>query len=529
MARRDLASIELFIRTLQSSDAAAIQKQAHVLEHKKLGLELARIRQQGVREKGQLKLLEMDTRLRAEQSRAQMHIQMENLKLDKVKQLEASNESLMRMQLSVKGHQMQMLQMLMNARSMIGEENSRRLRDQLAASTAAANLYPVLAQMRLDFGTEEANSLAAMQQMFLFVEADGENLRILGEFDNLKDAWKKMPGKGDFSDELIASDWLDKVKNVYLKMAGKVMKENGYTDLDQIDSAKQSELVREASRQAFMGGEHVSHGIVATAAEARLGDRASQKRTEFNQKAIDEFKAADPGNAAKFAAMTPEQQAQMGVKEYENYLMGFVRTGKGDDFFHFDKSSKYTDKGWMPTKANDAYGNMEIAVVPGLTGLLPSFVMNQGNRLQAERAAGMIGATVRMDMGRLVNQVAGLATGVQPLDMNSIVESANSILSGNDLDASLAAMGAEMGEELYGTMRKTQDATGVDLGLGGDGLNPPTPAPQEGAGIQIPAPDIVNTEGAAANPNKVPVDTSSRELYGGPDLSGYMSNPQRQY
>ena len=44
MARRDLASIELFIRTLQSSDAAAIQKQAHVLEHKKLGLELARIR-----------------------------------------------------------------------------------------------------------------------------------------------------------------------------------------------------------------------------------------------------------------------------------------------------------------------------------------------------------------------------------------------------------------------------------------------------------------------------------------------------
>lgn len=531
MARRDLASLELFIRTLQSSDAAAIQRQSQVLGHKKLGLELARVRQEGVRQKGQQRLQEMDMRLTAEQSRAQMHVQMENLKLDKAKAMQASNESLMRMQLSVKGHQMQMLQTLMNARSMIGEENSRRLRDQLATSTAIANIYPVLSQMRQEFAVLEQDNFNNMGLMFL--EADGEDgVKLQGQYDKLAEAWRSIQGKGDFSDEMIAGEWIDKIQAVYLKMADKVMKDNGYDDLDQIDTSRQSQLVREAVKQAFNGGEHVSHGILAAASEARLGDRASQKRAEFNQKGIDRFLKASPMNKAKLDAMTPQQRENIGSQDYENYLMGFIRPGKGRNFYHFDKSSDYTDEGWLPTRVDKAFANMETSVTPGLTGLLPSYVLNQGNRIEAEKTAGLAAASIRMDMSRITNEISGLLTGVQPLDLNSIAESTESILSGDNLEYSFQQLCNLMGEDITGTLRNAQGATGVDLGLGGEGLQPPPPPPEAAPAVDTPVPDIVGQgamTGTADNPNKVPVDRSSAELYGGQDLSGYMSNPQRQH
>lgn len=516
MQRRDLASIELLLRTLQSNEATASRRNAMTLENKKLGLELARIRQEGKRQDAQLRMQEMEAGLRAKQIEADVHLRSEDMKLRRAESEFRAQTSAAQLHMQMKSHEFQVLQAVISARGHVDEVNHRKFMRSLALTSQLTQAYPTLAAMH-QTAVEQENALDDKIRLLFIDEEDG---KMRSEYEGLRDAWKDGPGRKDFTDEQIANTWVAEVKETYTFMAEKKAEAQGLPGIDKLTAKDQRLLVKDAIREAFMGGQFVEHGILAAAAESKMWDKAQRKRKEFYDAAVKE-KGLTP---QQVAALSDSQKEALGADAYNEWLLSSIKIGGGSNFFDFQKSSH----GNMDVTTR-AFMNMEAVVTPAMVGTLPSVLLASSQRVKAESILADVTNTVRMELGSTVNGLAESLTGARPLDLDTIVSDTQNVLDGGSLVDVLDGIGGSMGEEIGGTLKRLESVSGFNLGQGTGLSGPPKLSPPRVPDISGYAPD---PSGAIPTPDRqpdqVPVDTSSRELYGGPDLSGYMSNPERR-
>lgn len=454
MARRNLASLELLLRTLQNQDTIAMQRTSQRLEGKRLDLELTRLHEGGKRQTAELRLKELEGKTRAAQVEAATHMQKEELKLRSAQVELSSAQVLAQTRLAFRGFGLQMWSAIKNEQHNLRSEDLARMELNMKNNEIAQRLIPHVGGLIAGFEEDLKKMSAGIDGIFVWADPDSGEISMHPQFEAIADAYRKTPGFEGADDQMIATQWSNNVRRMYRDLADDKAKELGYPSIDELNAKEQNDLVRESVRLVFGGGPKLRKAgltpILHTAAEGVVdSDKLNAKKAEFQK--------ANP---------TGWQN------DYDGYLMSHIQIGtKDDNFAFFNRSAPLNQKGWNSDEAMRIVDNIDAYVSPGLTDILPGAAKVRNNLSAARNFAGNTIATASLDMARTANMLRQSTDGTTPIDMNALMSDLSNAGDASDMNGLVSGVIDTMNS--YFIPAITKDETKVKDKID-TGLTPPS-------------------------------------------------------